>query len=85
VYRRYPFLVGAMRATIEIFACFDSMADDLATTMFTFRREAMNGAFKAVEEVRSAVAHYFQRFVVFVSADFTVIHTSENLLGLLDH
>jgi hypothetical protein len=69
-----------MRATIEIFAGFDSMADNLATTMFTFWGEAMDGAFKAVEEVRSAVAHYFQRFFVFVSADFTWIHKSENLI-----
>jgi len=50
----HAFLVGAMRATIKVPACFDAVADNFASAVLTFRRQRMNRAFKAIEIMRNA-------------------------------
>src|SRR5689334_7079044 len=45
-------LTRAVGAAVKIFRSFYSVANDLATTAGTFRRHRLNGAFKAVKNVR---------------------------------
>ncbi len=59
-----------MRATKERAARLHAMADDAAPAMAALRRQRVNCAFKAIEIMRNAVHHDFDRFVVFVAATF---------------
>jgi len=55
---------------------FNTVADDLATTMLASGGERMNGTLETVKKM-NLVAHYdLQRFIVIVSANFALIHTS---------
>src|SRR5262249_19523677 len=67
-------LVGTMSAAEETAAGFHAVADNLAAAMFTLGRERMNRAFEAIEITRDSGHHDFQRFVVFVAADFASVH-----------
>jgi hypothetical protein len=68
------FLVRAMGATIKISPCLDSVADDRAATMLTFRRKCVDRALETIEIMRDAVSHDLNRLVVFVPTNFTWIH-----------
>jgi hypothetical protein len=63
--------MGAAEDAIPIFHI---VADDPATAMRTFRRERVNGAFKAVKDMLFLFENHFERFVVVVSANFTLSH-----------
>lgn len=68
------FLLRAMSATKETAAGLDTVADDLAAAMFTFRRQRMDRALKAVEIMGDAIDDYLQIFIVLVPANFTLSH-----------
>lgn len=53
---------------------FHVVADDPATAMRTLRSQRMDGAFKAVKDMLFPFEHYFERFVVVVSANFALSH-----------
>src|SRR5215203_4630063 len=52
VHRCYSLLFGAVRAAIKDAVRFDAVPDDLAAAMIADRSEGVDGALKAVEEVR---------------------------------
>src|SRR5690606_17130238 len=66
------FFMCAVSAAEEIPAGLDAVADDLASAVFAFRRECMNGTFKRVEVVRNSVHDDFEWLVIIVSADFAL-------------
>jgi hypothetical protein len=67
-------LIGAVGAAVKIFRSFYSVANDLATTAGTFRRHRLNGAFKAVKDVRLPARGNLEGFIVLVAASFTTCH-----------
>jgi len=71
---QHAFLVGAMRAAIEIAGGLHAVADNLAAAMVAFRSQGMDGTFEAIKVMGDAVYDNFQGLVVFVSADFTSVH-----------
>jgi len=52
----------------------DAVTDHLAAAVLTDRRHSMDGALKAIEDVLAASRRHGDRFVVFVSANFTSGH-----------
>ncbi len=60
-----------MSAAVHRATCFDSVANDAAAAMFAFRRQRVDRAFETIEVMRNPVDEELERFVVFVSADFT--------------
>jgi hypothetical protein len=68
------FLVRAMSATEKRPGNFNAVPDDFTVAMLAMRRQGMNGALEAIEKVRFTVHNDFDRFVIFVSADFTAHH-----------
>lgn len=50
------------------------MPDDLATAVIAYRRELMNSAFKAVEDVIVACFDNLEGLIVIVPADFALCH-----------
>ena len=71
---RNSFLVRAMSATVETAAGFDPMANNLAPAMITFRRHGVDGALEAIKIVGDPGSHDFDRFIVFISTNFALIH-----------
>ena len=65
---------GAVGATVDVFPGLDSVADDFAAALGTFRRKGMNGAFEAVIVMHIALDDDIQGLVVIVTADFA-FHT----------
>jgi len=63
-----------MGATIQRPLGLDPMADDLASAMRAGRGQGMDGAFKAVEDMRFAGHLDFEGFIVVVPADFAFRH-----------
>jgi hypothetical protein len=68
----------AMGATEDAISFFHVMADDSATAMGAFRRQRVDRAFKAVEDMLLSSQNYFKRFVVIISADFTLSHANDS-------
>jgi hypothetical protein len=71
----YTFLMSAMAAAIKAAARLDAVADDFASAMLALGRERMDRALEAIEIMGDAVDHDFERLVVFVTANFTTIHS----------
>ena len=65
-----------MGAAVQHAARFHTMPDNLAPAVLAHRRERMDGAFKAIKEMRLAVAHHFDGFVVIVPAHFSFRHNA---------
>ena len=65
-------MLGAVRATKDCSACFNTVADDPAAAMGAFGSQFVDGAFEAVEVMRDAIDHYFERFIVIIAAAFTL-------------
>ncbi len=74
MHRAHTFLVRTMRAAVKDAVRLDAVADDLTAAMFALRRQRMNGALEAIEEMRFTVLHHFDRLVVIVPADFALNH-----------
>ena len=53
---------------------FNTMPDNPAAAVVAFGRQGVNRAFETVEGMRFARHHYFEAFVVVVSADFALCH-----------
>ena len=75
----------AVSAAVNIASRFDPMADDLASAVFTFGRKGMDGAFEAIEVAGNAIVDNFQRFVVFISTNFTLHNKFSSLVILQIH
>jgi len=58
------------------------MADDLASAMRAGRGQGMDGALKAVEDMRLPGDLDFERFIIVVPADFAFRHGSFSLWRL---
>jgi hypothetical protein len=67
-------LLRAVGAAIEGALRFDAMADDPALTVRTRRRERMNCAFEAIENVGLPGVNDFEGLVVIVPADLALGH-----------
>jgi len=63
-----------VRAAEEMTFDLDAVTDHLAAAVLTDRRHSMDGALKAIEDVLAASRRHGDRFVVFVSANFTSGH-----------
>lgn len=50
------------------------MADDFASAMVAFRRDYLDGALEAIEDMRLALRRDLKGFVVIVSAQFAFSH-----------
>jgi hypothetical protein len=79
----HSFLMGTIGAAVEIFSRLNAVTNNFAATMLASGCQGMNGAFKTIIVMRDAVDDYFQVLVVFVSADFTLIHKLPPLLRLI--
>ena len=55
-------------------AGFVAMADDTAATVVAAWRKRMDRTLEAIEIVGNAVGHNFERFVVFVAANFACLN-----------
>jgi len=75
------FLMRAMSTAIEIAMRLHSVANDLATAMLALRRQGVNRAFETIEKMRTASGHDLKRLVIFIPANFTLVHTSFQLLN----
>jgi hypothetical protein len=67
-------LLRAVGAAIKGALRFDAMADDPALAVRTRRRERMNGALEAIENVRLPGVNDFEGLVVIVPADLALGH-----------
>src|SRR5262245_35334692 len=69
-----------MGATEDGAFFFHAVTKNMDTAVWTGGRNALNGAFEAIERVRHPVDHHLKRLVVIVSAGFTLGHgTSREL------
>ena len=68
------FFVRAVGTTIKYAIRFDAMPDYLAIAMVALWRQGMNGALKAIKEMRFTVPDDFDGFVVIISANFALNH-----------
>jgi hypothetical protein len=68
------FCVRAMRAAVNASCCLYTMTNDFAVAMAALWRQGMNGAFEAVEISGDTIDNNFQVLVVFVSANFALMH-----------
>ena len=64
----------AMGATEDSISFFHVVADDSAAAMRALRRQRVDRALKAVEDMLLSLQNYFKKFVVVISADFTLSH-----------
>jgi hypothetical protein len=74
--RAHAFFVRAMGAAVENTVRLDTVANNLAIAMTALRCERMNGALKAVKEMRFTLHYHLDDFVVIVPAHFTFHHNS---------
>src|SRR5512146_2052183 len=65
---------GAVRATVERAVRLDAVADDPAAAMGADRRELLDGAFEAVEDMPVSGGHDLEREVIVVAAHFADRH-----------
>jgi len=71
-----PLLVRAIRTAEKRATRLDSVSDDFAPAMRTFRSQSMDGAFKAVEIMGNTIDNNLQVLVVIISTDLTAVHDS---------
>ena len=64
-----------MDTTEDFSIRFDAVADDTATAVRANRRQCVNCALEAIEDVTLAANDYFKRLVVLVFANFAFRHT----------
>ena len=64
-----------MDTTKDLSVRFDAVADDTAIAMRANRREGVDCALEAIEDVTLSVHDDFKRLVIIVSADFAFRHT----------
>ena len=74
LYALGAFLGRTMGTTVHRPLSLDSMADDLAPTMRARWCQGMDGALKAIEDMRLAGHFDFKGFVVFIPAHFAFRH-----------
>src|SRR5262249_57083743 len=60
---------GAAGAAVHLALLLQTMADDPAAAVAALRRQRVNRAFEAVEDVRDAVGQHLECLVVLVSTD----------------
>ena len=70
-----------MGAAVNAIAFLHIVADDATPTIFAPGREGVNSAFEAVEDVLFARHDHFKRFLVIVSANFTLSHIIRSRAG----
>ena len=74
---------GAVGAAIHFTAGFVTVADDAAAAMRARRRKNMDGAFKAIEVMRNAIADDLDRLVVFVATALATMRAGmQRVLGI---
>jgi len=78
--RRVMGAAGAGGAAVDLPLLLHAMPDHPAATMRALRGKGLNGALKAVKNVGFPLDGDFQRFVVFVAADFT-LHHARNIVS----
>jgi hypothetical protein len=64
-----------MNAAEDLSVRFHTVPDNLAVAMRTDRRQRVNRAFEAIKRVMLSVYDYFERFVIFILANFACTHT----------
>ena len=65
----------AVDTTEDFFVCFDAVANDTAVAVRANRRQGVDCAFEAIEDVAFSAYDHFKRFVIIVLADFASRHT----------
>jgi hypothetical protein len=65
---------GAVSTTEHFLLRFESMPDDASSAMCTGRRQRVNGAFKAIENMNRPGPPNFEAFVIVIAAVFTPSH-----------
>lgn len=63
-------MMGAVGAAVKIAARFDTVPNDLATTVFTDGSKGVNCAFETIEIMGDAVHKHLQGLVVIVATNF---------------
>lgn len=69
-----------MGAAVNAIAFLHIVTDDATPTIFALGREGVNSAFEAIEDVLFARHDHFKRFLVIVSANFTLSHMNGSCL-----
>jgi hypothetical protein len=64
-----------MNAAIDLSVGFHAVPDDPAIAVRADRRQGVDRAFEAIECVMLSGYHYFERFVIFIFANFACSHT----------
>ena len=64
-----------MDAAEDLSVRFDAVADDTAVAVGTNRRQRMDRALEAIEDVTLSAHDHFKRLVIFVLANFACRHT----------
>src|SRR6185295_1775204 len=73
-------LLGAVDAAVDRARRLDAVADDAAAAVLATRRQGVDRALEAVEDVGRTLHHHLEGLIVVVSADFTSRH--HNLLSV---
>src|SRR5438132_1590315 len=71
----YPGRARTVHAAVDFTVLLDSVSDHAAVAMRTHRRQRVDRALEAVEGVVLPLDHHFERFVIFVFANFACSHT----------
>jgi hypothetical protein len=74
-------IASAIGAAIERILRLDAVSDDPATAVSADRRQLLDRAFEAIEDVLFARRDYLERQVIIVATNFTLghFHTSSKL------
>jgi hypothetical protein len=72
--RGYSFGTGAVRAAVEVTACFDAVADDAALAVLADRCHPVDSALKRVEGVHRSLGVDLKRHRIIVAAYLTTSH-----------
>ena len=65
----------AVDTTEDLSVRFDAVADDTAVAMGAYRRQRVDRALEAIENVTLTAHDHFKRLVIFVLANFAFGHT----------
>ncbi len=75
IYRlMHPLLACAIGAAVEGVVCFNTVADDLTTTVIAHRRQLLDRTLEAVEDVRLSRRDDLKGEMIIIAADFTLSH-----------
>jgi len=72
MHRRDSLFMRTISTTVNIASRFHTVPYDLASAVFALGGKGVNRAFEAIEIAGDAIVDNFQRFVVFVSTNFTL-------------